>query len=67
MIGKKINFVYMVKNLSMLLIKPIIAAVMLCALCIDTQRTHDVMITSLLGQNDVATSYWRNNDVIIAS
>ena len=33
----------------------------------ETQRTHDVMITSLLCQNDVATSFWRNNDVIITS
>ena len=31
----------------------------------DTQRAHDVIITSLLRQNDVATSFWRNNDVII--
>ena len=31
------------------------------------QRTHDVMVTSLLRQDDVATSFWRNNDVIIAS
>ena len=31
-----------------------------------SQRTHDAMITSLLRQNDVATSFWRNNDVIIA-
>ena len=31
------------------------------------QWTHDVMITSLLRQNDVATSFWRNNDVIITS
>ena len=28
---------------------------------------HDVTITSLLRQNDVATSFWRNNDVIITS
>ena len=32
-----------------------------------TQRAHDTMITSLLRQNDVATSIWRNNDVIIVS
>ena len=30
-----------------------------------TQWTHDVIITSSLRQNDVATSFWRNNDVII--
>ena len=29
------------------------------------QRTHDVMITSLLRQNDVAVSFWRYNDVFI--
>ena len=27
--------------------------------------TYNVLITSLLRQNDVATSFWRNNDVII--
>ena len=32
-----------------------------------TQRTHGVMITSLLRQHDVSTSLWRNNDVIITS
>ena len=32
-----------------------------------SQRTHDVIITSLLRQNDVTTSFWRNNDVIIMS
>ena len=31
------------------------------------QRTHDAKITALLRQNDVAASFWRNNDVIIAS
>ena len=31
------------------------------------QRTHDAIITPLLRQNDVATSFWRNNDVIVAS
>ena len=31
-----------------------------------TQRTRDAIIASLLRQNDVATSFWRNNDVIIA-
>ena len=34
---------------------------------IHTQWTYDVIITSLLRQKDVATSFWRNNDVIIAS
>ena len=33
----------------------------------ETQRTHDAIITVLLRQNDVATSFWRNNDIIIAS
>ena len=32
-----------------------------------TQRTHGVMTISLLRQNDVATSFWRNNDIIITS
>ena len=32
-----------------------------------TQRTHDVIITSLWRQNDVTTSFQRHNDVIIAS
>ena len=31
------------------------------------QRTHDVIITSLLRQNDAAMSFWRYNDVIITS
>ena len=31
-----------------------------------SQRTHCVIITSLLHQNNVATSFWRNNDVNIA-
>ena len=30
-----------------------------------SQRKHDARITSLLRQNDVATSIWRNNDVFI--
>ena len=30
-------------------------------------RTHDATITSLWRQNDVATSFWRHNYVIIAS
>ena len=32
-----------------------------------TQRTQDVITTSLLHQSDVATSFWRNNGVIITS
>ena len=32
-----------------------------------SQWAHDVMITSLLRQNDVTTSFWRNTGVIIAS
>ena len=32
-----------------------------------SQRTRDAIMTSLLRQNDVATSFWRNNDVIIVS
>ena len=32
-----------------------------------TQRTHDIIMTSLWRRNDVATSFWRLNDVIIAS
>ena len=32
-----------------------------------TQRTRDAIITSLLLQNDAATSFWCYNDVIIAS
>ena len=31
-----------------------------------SQRTHDAIIKSLSGRNDVATSFWCNNDVIIA-
>ena len=31
-----------------------------------SQRTRDAITTSLLRQNDVAMSFWRNNDVIIA-
>ena len=31
------------------------------------QGAHDVIITSLLRQNDVATPFRRHNDVIIAS
>ena len=32
----------------------------------ETLRAHDVIITSLLRQNDVTTSFWRNDYVIIA-
>ena len=32
-----------------------------------TQRAHDAIITSLVCQNDVATSFRHDNDVIIAS
>ena len=35
--------------------------------CMPSQMTYDVKITSLLRQNDVATSFWRHNDVIIRS
>ena len=31
------------------------------------QRARNTIITSSLRQNDVATSFWRNNDFIIAS
>ena len=31
------------------------------------QRAHDVIIASLLRQNDVGTSFWRTNNVIITS
>ena len=34
---------------------------------VHAQRSHDLIITSLLRQNDVATSFWRNNDVIFTS
>ena len=33
----------------------------------ENQRTHDAIMMSLLHQNDVATSFWRNNDVVISS
>ena len=36
------------------------------SLTVTAQWTQDVMITWLLRQNDVTTSFWRNNDVIIA-
>ena len=32
-----------------------------------SHRTHDVIITLLLRKNDVVTSFWRNNDVIITA
>ena len=32
-----------------------------------TQRARDALITSLLRQNDVAASFWRNSDVAITS
>ena len=38
--------------------------------CKDTahsQWTYDSILTSLLCQNDVNTSFWRNNDIIITS
>ena len=31
-----------------------------------TQRTREAIITALIRQNDVAVSFWRKNDVIIA-
>ena len=34
---------------------------------LETRWTHDVIITSLLRQNDVATSFWSDNDVIFTS
>ena len=34
---------------------------------ITTQRTHDVIVMWLLRQNYIATSFWRDNDVVIAS
>ena len=33
----------------------------------QSQRTYDVIITSLLRQNEIATSFWRNNGLIITS
>ena len=32
-----------------------------------SQQTHAVMIILLLCQNDVATSFWGNNEAIVAS
>ena len=32
-----------------------------------TQRTHDVKVTSSLRENEIATSFWRNSDVIFGS
>ena len=34
---------------------------------VATQRTHDVIITLSLRQNDVAMSFLRNNDIVITS
>ena len=34
---------------------------------LGTLRTRDVIITLLVRQNDVPTSFWRNNDAIITS
>ena len=36
------------------------------SLCLLTQRTYYAIITSSLRQNDVATPFWRNDDVINA-
>ena len=33
---------------------------------VRAQRTHDAIITSLFRRDDVATSFWHNNDVVIA-
>ena len=38
-----------------------------CTENVFPQRAHDAIMISLLPQNDVATSFWRNNDVVIAS
>ena len=35
-------------------------------LSMSSQRTHDAKITSVWCQNDVATSFWRHDDVITA-
>ena len=34
-------------------------------LCVVTQRTQDVKTMPLFRQNDVATSFWRNSDVVL--
>ena len=34
---------------------------------IQSQRAHDVIVTSLWRRNDVTTSFWHHNDAIIAS
>ena len=34
---------------------------------VDLAYIHNAIITTLLRQNDVTTSFWRNNDVIITS
>ena len=39
---------------------------LLIGLSPHSQRTHDAITTSLLRQSDVATSFWRNNDIIVA-
>ena len=36
-------------------------------LILPSQRTQDAIMMSVLGHNDVATSFWCNNDVIITS
>ena len=38
-----------------------------CLINTKTQWTRDAIITPLLRRNDVATSFWRNNDVIVTS
>ena len=35
--------------------------------CTASKRTYDIIITSLVRQNDVAAALWRNNDPITAS
>ena len=46
------------------------AVLSLCAQLVswsDKQQTHDVIMTSLLRQNYVATSFWCNNDIIASA
>ena len=31
-----------------------------------TQRAHNIVIMSLLCLNDIVTSFWRNNNIIMA-
>ena len=38
-----------------------------CEFALASQRAHAAMITSVLRQSDVATSFWPDNDVIIVS